>query len=424
MDIKSNLSYLYGLNRLGIKTSLDNIKALGRELGNPQNSYPIVHIAGTNGKGMTAAMLHNILHQAGYRSGLYTSPHLQRFGERIRVGQNILTDLQAGEYIEELRPLFERVQSTFFESTTVIAFWHFKRARADIAIIEVGLGGSWDATNIVNPIISIFTPISLDHIDRLGNEVGQIAADKAGIIKPGADVVSALQEKAALTEIRKKSDETNCPFHYAPQEFPILAGKVNPFDSNVTVLSGRNYEFKGNWRIPAAGKHQWINLQTVLSAVTALQNRGFNLPLNLVKKGVETVQWAGRLQVLQKAPLVYFDVAHNPAAAKVIREFFLEVFPACKPRILMGIVNDKDIAGVIAELSLIAADFTFVELPTHRSAEGELLALDARLKGSAARVIKNPSEALRIVMQETPSDKIILIIGSHYWGEAVFDFFK
>jgi len=424
MEIRQNLKYLYDLNRLGIKTSLDNIKILCRELGNPQEYFPIIHIAGTNGKGTTAALLQNLLSEAGFRCGLYTSPHLRHFGERIRIGGKILSDEQASAYIKELKPLFDRTQSTFFESATAMAFLYFKREKADIAVVETGLGGTWDATNIVNPVISVFTPISLDHIDRLGNEIGQIAADKAGIIKAGGEVVSAEQTAEANQEIQAKAASLNCSFHYAPEAMPIIKGTIDPSHSSVLFSSKYYADLNDDWQMPLPGRHQWVNLQTALTAAAVLRGKGFDLPVASLKRGVETVKWAGRLQIMQEAPLVYFDVGHNPGAAKVIKEFFLEVFPEQKPRILMGIVSDKDINGVLRELSFIAADFTFVALPTPRSVEPELLAVEAAASGNAARVIKDPAIALKTILAETSPDKIILIAGSHYLGEVVLQHYS
>ena len=421
MHISQNLEYLYKLNRLGIKTSLDNIRKLCRALGDPMLKYPVIHIAGTNGKGTTAAMLQNIFVTSGYRCGLYTSPHLRNFGERIRIGNELLSDEEASDYINELRPIFEKTESTFFESTTAMAFLHFARRDVDAAIIEVGLGGTWDATNVVNPMLAVFTPISLDHTERLGTETGSIARDKAHIIKSGAKVVSSLQDESAFAEINRRADTLGCEFHYAPDCFKICSGNVSQKFSTVEFSAEKYPELSGKYNIPLPGKHQWINAQTVLTAASLIDGNGFNLSTKSIKTGIESVFWGGRLQLLQEQPIVYYDAGHNPAAAKVITEFFREVFPKRKIKVMMGIVREKDSRGILYELANIAGDFTFTGLPSERSLEPEILAAEATGLGLAVRIIPSPAAALETILQETHDQEIVLIIGSHYLGQPILN---
>ena len=419
MSLNPNLQYLYGLTRLGIKASLDNIRKLSSLLGNPQDNYRIIHIAGTNGKGTTAAILQSILSESGFKCGLYTSPHLMEFGERIRVDDRLISETEAVELIDELRPLFERVESTFFESATAMAFHHFARQKVDIAVIEVGLGGTWDATNIVKPMMSVFTPISYDHTERLGHELCSIAADKAGIIKEGALVVSSIQEESALEAIKRKAQALGSPFHYAPEEVEIKGGEAGFRGSVVEICCRRKPELSGRYGFALPGKHQWSNIQTALTAVIILQEAGLTIPNSIIKSVIEKVRWEGRLQIIRERPLVYFDVAHNPSAAKAVADFFYEQFPGRKIRIVMGIVSDKDINGVLRNIVPIASDFTCVELPTHRSLEPELLAVEAFGMGCPARVIKDRRKALRTVIDESGGDELILVVGSHYLGSLI-----
>ncbi len=419
-----NLHYLYGLTRFGVKTSLDNIRLLCELLGNPMYSYPVVHIAGTNGKGMTAALIHKVLVSSGYKVGLYTSPHLRDFGERIRVEDEQLSLEEASAYIDELKPLFNRVESTFFESTTAMAFLHFARREVDIAVVETGLGGSWDATNIVKPLVCVFTPISLDHTDRLGSDTVTIAYDKSGIIKQGAEVVSSMQEQAVVDMLRLRSTEMDCQFHYAPDEVGKIFGNSNEYGSEIKIDSIAFPGLNGVYRIPIPGRHQWINIQTALSALEVLVRRGFGEAERGIRKGLEEVRWGGRLQVMQRKPLVYYDVAHNPAAASVVAEFFSEHFQGIRVRVILGIVADKDIAGVMQQLARVAKDFTFTKLPDDRSANPELLAQIASGRKLRCRIIPDVKSAIGTVLNECEEKEIVLITGSHYLGVPVLDFFS
>ena len=420
MNHRKNLEYLYALTRFGIKTGLGNIRKLCTALGNPQDAYPVIHVSGTNGKGTTCAMINSVLTGAGLKVGLYTSPHLVHFGERVRVGGSLLSDEEASKMIDELRPLFDETGSTFFESTTAMAFLHFARKEVDIAVIETGLGGKLDSTNIVNPMLAIFTPISFDHTERLGSDLPAIASDKAGIIKYGCVVVSSQQEESALEELKCRAKSHNCEFHYAPDEISIDRGSPNPFNSMVDLTCSIRPELSGSYNLPFPGSHQWTNLQTSLAALILLKSAGFNLTDEIIKSGLEKVEWRGRLEVLCRTPLVYYDVAHNPAAAKAVTDFFREVHPDRKVRIIMGIVKDKDVEGVLGMLASIAEEFTFVDLDNPRGMEPESLLAAADGLGLKGRIIADPSSAIKTVLTEILPDGIVLIVGSHYLGEAIY----
>ena len=422
MGADKNLLYLYGLTRLGIKASLDNITKLSDLLGRPQDEYPVIHVGGTNGKGTTSAMLQKILMESGYKCGLYTSPHLKEFGERIRINNLLLSDEEASAMIDELKPIFNKTESTFFESATAMAFLHFARNEADVAIIEAGLGGTWDATNIVKPQMCVFTPISLDHTERLGSTVQKIAADKAGIIKPGSTVVSSIQTPEALDELKKRSVLMNVPFRYSPDEFTVEDSRVHENGSEVNISSEIHPGLSGNYEFSQPGRHQVMNLMTVLSAAGALRERGYDIPPLSVKRGIAETTWPGRLEILRSSPKVYYDVAHNPGAAKVIAEFFNEVYAGRKISIIMGIMREKDVNNILKNLQPVVKDFTFVEIPTERSLEPEQLALEAAGIGCAARVIGSPAEAVSRALDESGPDDVILIVGSHYLGDIAYRF--
>ncbi|MBC8204890.1 bifunctional folylpolyglutamate synthase/dihydrofolate synthase [bacterium] len=418
-DTRSKLEYLYGLSRFGIKTNLTNITELCFFLGDPQDSYPIIHIAGTNGKGSTAAMLHSILTDAGYRCGLYTSPHLVQFGERIRINDEKLTDEAAADIIDELGPAFTKTEATFFEATTAMAFLHFQRCSVDIAVIEAGLGGSWDATNIIKPMMCLFTPISLDHTDRLGNSPGVIAEDKSGIIKPGSVVISAKQSEEVLQPISRRAESLGCKMMYAPDIIDVVEGNVN-FDHSAVKLNCReNSEYSGGYHIPLPGRHQWDNVSAVVTAAAELNKKDFPISGENFKRGLERVFWPGRLQIIRDKPLTYYDVAHNPAAAMVVKEFFQEVFPGKKLKALFGIVRDKDIAGVMKNLSPVISQMIITGLPIDRSADPAQISQSADDFGIRHSLIEDSFTAVEVFHDSCSGDDICLITGSHYLGEPV-----
>lgn len=421
MSLQENLDYLYSLTRFGIKTGLGNIRKLCSALNNPQDKYPVIHIAGTNGKGTTASMTASILRESGLKVGLYTSPHLVHFGERIRVNDDLLTDEEASMMIEELRTLFDKINSSFFESTTAMAFLHFLNKKVDVAVIETGLGGNLDSTNIVRSLMSIFTPISFDHTDRLGNELCKIAEDKSGIIKPFSIAVSSVQHEEALDKLKTRAKSQNSDFYYAP-DFVKISGevKVKYDETEIPIEHQLQPSLSGTYKIALPGRHHVDNLQTVLTAATCLKKEGFNLPGEIVKSGIEKVRWKARLEILKTKPLIYYDVAHNPAAAKVTADFFAEVFPNKKIKILMGIMVDKDIISVLKEFARISDDFIFVDLNDPRGMPPDDLCAIARKMELKAENAGSASNGIQRLLDKCSDDDVVLITGSHYLGQSVY----
>jgi dihydrofolate synthase/folylpolyglutamate synthase len=300
-----------------------------------------------------------------------------------------------------------------------MAFLHFARQKVDIAVVETGLGGSWDATNIVSPILSVFTPISLDHTDRLGREISAIASDKVGIIKSKIPVVSSWQENSALERIERKVGEQNCVFYYAPEVMELVEGKLNFRSSHITINCKTNPQLSGEYQLQLPGRHQWLNLATALTSALVLQKQGIIIKNAHLKSAVELTNWPGRLQILQEKPLVYYDVAHNPGAATVLVDFFRELFPGKKVKILLGMVKDKDYYNFLRIVSTFSSDFIFTRLPTTRTLEPEMLLQEASARDLPARVIENPAEALENSLLEAKPEDTILITGSHYLGQPI-----
>jgi len=337
---------------------LRRVEELLSRLNNPHLKAKSVHIAGTNGKGSVAAMIASALTFSGYTTGLYTSPHLHTWRERIRVNGELISESELTALVEELRPEVEAVNQraaygrlTTFELLTTLAFVHFVAKAADFQVLEVGLGGKFDATNVINPEVSVITSISLDHAEVLGNSLAEIAAEKAGIIKPGSVVITSpqLDEAARVIEdtcfscgvqlIRVGSDVT----------WQSLGFTTNQQRLQVVGRLG-SYELS----IPLLGQHQLANAATAVAALEILAMKGFNISRDSIADGLARVSWPGRLQIISHSPLIVVDGAHNPDAARRLRESLEQYFNFERVILIIGASDDKDIAGVVSELAPIS----------------------------------------------------------------------
>jgi len=370
--------------------SLERMRTLLTLLGNPQQRYPCLHLAGTKGKGSVSALCANVLKVAGYRTGFYTSPHLHDFRERIRVNGEYIPEAELVEVVRRLRELAPRVAGvTTFELTTALAYEYFARRNVDIAVVEVGLGGRLDATNVITPLISVITSLSYDHTDLLGHTLAQIAGEKAGIIKPGVPVISAPQQPEALAVLERAATERGAPF--------ILVGRHWHFRLLAHDLDGQTFEIwseresqqlaahrarglPGEWRpptlsLPLLGAHQVENAATAYAALRTL--RAF-LPLSLdaVREGFATVRWPGRFEILRRAPYLVADGAHNADSARRLVAALDDYFPGRRVHVLFGASADKDIDGMLEALLPRAATVLCAQAVHPRAVEpGELLAL-------------------------------------------------
>lgn len=364
MDYQSALDYVWGLVNFETKPpeergpyTLDRMRMLLDALGNPQDRVPAVHITGSKGKGSTAAMIESVLRAAGYRTGLYTSPHLHTPRERIRVAGNLLPHDDFIRLVERIRPIAKDLGDvTTFEFLTAMGFCHFVDQEVDIAVVEVGLGGTLDATNLISrPLVSIITPISLDHTSVLGDTVQQIAHDKAGIIKEGVPVISAPQEPAARDVLRTVARDHNTDVIRAEAQWQWERTALTLEGQTVTAAStvGNTVE---DLFIPLLGRHQLHNATTALAGLTALQNAGIAWDEAALRDGFRTVSWPARIEIVQRAPLVITDGAHNGASAQVLRDTLDELIDAglvswnhfC---LVLGISSNKDLREIITPLA-------------------------------------------------------------------------
>ena len=446
MGYAAAVNYLYGLQKHGIKLGLDNTAKLLFLSGNPQNYFSSVHIAGTNGKGSTSAMIASILQAAGFRTGLFTSPHLVSFTERIRVNNEEITEGEVVELTEEIRSRIEgsELNPTFFEFVTAMGLLYFKRKNIDWAVVETGMGGRLDATNVLLPEASVITSINYDHSEFLGNTLSAIAEEKAGIIKNGVPVITSAQEPSVMDVIKKKAEEKNASLFIYGRDF---SAAIKTEDTSGSVF---NYSGDSNFEdlvISLPGRHQVLNAALALKTIEIVSKKSLHhasrITHHAIRNGLGNIKWHGRLELVSKEPPILIDGAHNPSAAKILADSLKEIFFKVYRRIILivGVMSDKDIRGIIAPLLPLASEIILTAPACERAASPQKLAdcaaemgftnthiaptvkdaIDMAIKSSNASCVK------RDALQEKSLDSslithhssLILITGSFYTiGEA------
>ena len=407
-NIDKELKFLYSLRREGIKLGLQHTTDLLKFLGNPHSHYKTIHIAGTNGKGSTASYISSILIESGYKVGLYTSPHLVKFNERIRVNKSLITDKQISNFINRTKNTIKKIKSTFFESTTAMALDHFSSMNVDVAVIETGLGGRLDSTNIINPDLSIITPISMDHMDILGNNIESIANEKAGIIKNNIPIISSIQIKIVKEILKAKSDELSAPITFIKKP------------KNVQVLNDRTeFEFcSKKFNIPLIGKFQADNAAL---AITAIKKFDLNISNEKIKNGLTKVKWAGRLQKI--GDKIFYDVSHNEEGVKNTLNTLRNMFPNLNMYGLLCIKEDKVLSKISKQINQ-----AFKKLLVTTSGNGFLMSskkLSKKLNEEGIKNIRVPSvkSGLTKIKRMKKADDVTLVFGSHYIANELFDEF-
>jgi dihydrofolate synthase/folylpolyglutamate synthase len=342
MSYQKSISYLYGLQKFGIKFGLAKISNLLASLDNPQNKMPSIHIAGTNGKGSTAAFLSSILSKAGYRVGVYTSPHLTSFTERIKIGSQEISKKDVDRLTILLRKKANKIDSiTFFEFATAMALFYFAEKKVDLCILEVGMGGRLDATNVVFPLLSIITNISKEHEYYLGNSLLKIANEKAGIIKKNSVLISGATQAKVLSLFRKKCCTLQTEFYCLESNFSFIAKK-----NNYLNYRGINCNLE-DIKIGLLGDHQLKNAAITLAAIEILRGKQYHIEDKAIYEGLSGVFWPGRLEVVNNSPLVILDGAHNPVAMRNLKKALLKCFDFKKLIIVLGIMEDINIMGML-----------------------------------------------------------------------------
>lgn len=366
MTYDEAIKYIHGVSNFFCKPGLERVKRLCSALGDPQRELRFIHVAGTNGKGSFCAMTDSVLRAAGYKVGLYTSPYILRFNERIRVNGESISDGDLARLTERVRSIAEQMEDkpTEFELITAIAFEHFRNERCDIVVLEVGMGGRLDATNVIDsPLLSAITGIALDHTAFLGDSVEKIALEKAGIIKKGVPVLYGGDDKSAYRVITSEADKKGSALYTSDKE----SLRIRSLD-----LSGSEFDYREHRgvRISLLGSYQPENAATVLDALDILREKGVKISEEAVRTGLDRTKWAARFEIIHRDPLVIFDGAHNPqgiaAAVRSIKQYFDK-----KVVIFTGVLKDKDyrqIAASISEVGLKAYTVT-PENPRALSAE-------------------------------------------------------
>jgi dihydrofolate synthase / folylpolyglutamate synthase len=414
------LDYLYSFVDYSLKHSselakaefnLDRMYALMDLLGNPQSKYPIIHVAGTKGKGSVSALCASALQAAGYRVGLYTSPHLLDYVERIQVDGEPISHEQMVELVEEIKPAVAKIPKlTTFEITTALGLLAFAKQNVNAAVIEVGLGGRLDATNIVTPKVSVITSLSYDHMAVLGDTLAKIAGEKAGIIKPGIPTVSSPQKEEALQVLKRVVNEKDCRL--------ILVGRDVKFERLGSSLDGQSLRIidVGNsileFQIPLLGEHQ---IQNAVTASTALKTSGIEISDTAIQRGFSQVKWHARFEVVRREPPVIFDSAHNQDSFAKLHQALDEYFPGRQVYLIFGASEDKNIPGMFAEMKLKIRKLIVTRADHPRALKPEEIIRLADQAGVESEAVSPVESALRRALELSEKDgSIVLSAGSMF----------
>jgi dihydrofolate synthase/folylpolyglutamate synthase len=422
MNYKETIDYLYSklpmFTRVGavaFKKDLHNTLAMCENLGNPQDKFKTVHVGGTNGKGSTSHMLAAIFQQAGYKTGLYTSPHLKDFRERIRINGEMVPEPFVTDFVEQQQSLIEEISPSFFEVTVAMAFAFFASEKVDIAIIEVGLGGRIDSTNIITPELSVITNISLDHTNILGNTLAEIAVEKAGIIKPGVPVVIGETQEETQHVFIKKAAETNSHIIFADQEFHIENTSRAKECISTSIYKGSILLYK-DLELDLNGFYQLKNVLTVLEAIAVLKEKGYKITDSHIYGALKHVKaltgLQGRWQKLSENPLVICDTGHNIAGITEVMQNINKT-DYKKLHIVIGMVKDKDISGVLALLP-VDANYYFCQPQLERALSAIELATKAKSFSLHGQFFDTVQEAVQAAKNNASTNDLIFIGGSTF----------
>jgi dihydrofolate synthase / folylpolyglutamate synthase len=414
LSYEEAVRYLYSLQKFGIKFGLSKTSNLLDAFGNPHRRGNYVHIAGTNGKGSVAAFLSSILREAGFTVGVYTSPHLLRFTERFKVNGCEMSRESAAQLTDELRrAVVEEEPPTFFEATTAMALVYFAREKTDVAIMEVGMGGRLDATNIIHPLVSVITNISLEHQDFLGTSIREIAGEKAGIIKEGVDLVTGARRPSVVEQFRRLSREKRAPFWRIGEQIRYR-----------TTASGLHYYGMDRrihrLQLGLKGRFQAGNAALALAVAELLDRKGFPASGEHIRRGLLNVDWPGRMQVVSRDPDVLLDGAHNPGAARALASAVREEYPDRRLILVIGVMDDKDIREILRWIVPLGDHIIFTRPRYYRAATPERLMAEAASFTVSGEIIPALFPALeRAITLATPSD-LIVVCGSLFTvGEAL-----
>jgi len=431
MDYAQSLRYLMTLGRelaapsdaRAAKFELTNIRALTARMSDPQKKFRSVHIAGTNGKGSTAAMIESIWRRAGYRTGLYTSPHLERINERIQINGAPISDAEFAAAFTRLHALIEKMLAsvelaahpTFFECVTAMAFDVFARSPVDFAMLEVGLGGRLDATNVVTPEVSVITQIAFDHENFLGHSIAEIAGEKAGIIKPGVPVVSAAENFEAAEVIRRRAAGLAAPLVEIDSVYRMVSFTARDGFYSATVEDVRAPGARAIKLQPSlAGRYQVRNAVTALAAARVLSANGFHVSDEAIAEGIATTHWPGRLERVAEHPTTFLDGTHNPAGAREVAAFWGEHLAGRRIHLVYASVRDKSVDEIAGILFPLAATVIVTAPKQPRALSADALAEMTRGLAPRLIVVPDPGEAMERAVALAGPDDVVFATGSLY----------
>jgi dihydrofolate synthase/folylpolyglutamate synthase len=405
---------MYGLRRFGIILGLETIKGVLNALGNPQNNFVSIHVAGTNGKGSVAAALSSILHASGYKVGLYTSPHLVRFNERICINNRHISDADVVKSFKAVQQVHHGNRSpTFFEFATAMALYEFGRQGVDWAVIETGMGGRFDATNVIQPAISIITNVSMEHRDYLGNTLARIAREKAGIIKRRAPVVTAIKQKQAQAVVLRTAAKKSAPLYVLGKNFKVRRQGAGEFSY---------YGIENTWHnmhTPLLGHYQVENAALAIAACELLNKDSAEISRKNIQDGLSKTRWPGRLEIVSDNPCVILDGAHNLIAARNLSKYLSENLAHRRITLVVGILDDKPYGAMLKSLLPVCSRVIVTRAKTERALAPQRLYAAAEKIISDVTMIPEVAAAARQAIETAGSDDVICIAGSLYVvGEA------
>ncbi|GAB6274067.1 MAG: folylpolyglutamate synthase/dihydrofolate synthase family protein [Peptococcaceae bacterium] len=438
MDYRGVQDYLSKLTHLGVSLGLVRIKELLKRLGNPHHHLRTIHVGGTNGKGSTTAIIGSILNAAGYKTGVFTSPHLYDYTERFCLGGKKINPARLTELFTLVSPLASRMVAegyghpTEFEVITAVALRYFYEEEADPVVLEVGLGGSLDATNAVEPMVSLITNVSIDHTEYLGRTVKEIALNKAGIIKENVPLITACDEKQALAVIFDLCRQKKAPFFWVKsqaagalnltplhQQVPAVAGQVT-WESKNFSLSGQNFMVKGirdtyeALFLPLLGRYQLSNAALAITAIEVLRKFGYKVSKQAIRQGLAAVRWPGRFEIIRQNPTVVVDGSHNHAGAKNLRQALDDYFKGKEIIMILGVLKDKEYPKMVAELAPRAKAVIITRPRNPRALDCRVLAVEATKYVNQVLVKENVPAVLPQVLEMARPEEVICFTGSLY----------
>lgn len=417
MTYEEAIAYIHGMYWRGSKLGLTRVTELCHLLGDPQNGLRFIHVAGTNGKGSTCAMLSRILCAQGYRTGLFVSPFVDRFNERIQLNNTPIPDDDLAEIVTEIAPIVDAMEhpATEFEVITAAAFLYYAREKCDYVVLEVGLGGELDSTNIIRtPLLSIITAIDYDHMHILGNTIEEIASAKAGIIKDGGTVLFYGQHENALPVIEAACEKHHASLHVVDRS-TLSEGSYD--------LHGQTFDYRDyrNLKLGLLGKYQMRNAATVIDAVELLRTQGVKISDKALYKGLSETVWPARFELLREDPPFFVDGGHNPHGVRGTVETYQRLFPNRKAKIIMGMMRDKDVSQSVELLLPIAKEFYTVTPNNDRAMPGDELKALIASYGASATAFASVADAVDTAMR---GSEPVLAVGSLYMAGEVHEAFR